>query len=188
MLPSFMPPRLNTLRVNTIANFTGQIWAFVLWLAVTPFYLRIVGVAGYGLIGFFMVLQAAVAVLDLGMSGTLNRELARGATAGADRARLTNLVRSLEWIYWPLCILIGIVLTASAAWIADQWLRAPASMEPHFDRAVELMGLAVALQFPIVFYSSGLAGLQRQLLLNGLNSGLTTLRQVGTGTHPRGWR
>ncbi len=75
-----MPPRLNTLRVNTIANFAGQVWAFVLWLTVTPFYLRVVGVAGYGLIAFFVVLQAAVAVLDLGMSGTLNRELARGTS------------------------------------------------------------------------------------------------------------
>ena len=30
---SFIPLRLNTLRLNTIANFAGQIWAFVLWLS-----------------------------------------------------------------------------------------------------------------------------------------------------------
>jgi O-antigen/teichoic acid export membrane protein len=174
-----VPPRLNTLRVNTIANLAGQIWAFVLWLAVTPFYLRLVGVEGYGLIGFFMVLQATIAVLDLGMSGTLNREMTRGIAGKLDGAGLANLVRSLECVYWPLCLLIGIVLTASAGWIASQWLRAPTPLEPHLDRTVVLMGLAVALQFPIVFYSAGLAGLQRQLLLNVLNSSLTSLRQVG---------
>jgi len=174
-----MPPRLNTLRVNTIANFAGQVWAFVLWLAVTPFYLRVVGVAGYGLIAFFVVLQAAVAVLDLGMSGTLNRELARGTAASPGHARLMNLVRCLEAVYWPLCVLIGIVLTASASWIANQWLRAPTSVEAHFDRAVEWMGLAVAVQFPIVFYSAGLAGLQKQLLLNTLNLSIWSFRQVG---------
>jgi O-antigen/teichoic acid export membrane protein len=174
-----MPLRLNTLRVNTIANFAGQIWAFVLWLIVTPFYLRIVGADGYGLIGFFIVLQAAIAVLDLGMSGTLNREMARGAAGTLEPAAMANLVRCLQWLYGPLCVLIGIVLTASSGWIAGRWLHAPASVDPHLDRAVQLMGLAVALQFPIVFYGSGLAGLQRQLLLNGLNSSLTTLRQVG---------
>jgi O-antigen/teichoic acid export membrane protein len=174
-----MPLHLNTLRVNTIANFAGQIWAFVLWLIVTPFYLRIVGAEGYGLIGFFIVLQAAIAVLDLGMSGTLNRQMARGAAGSMDPAAMVNLVRCLQWVYGPLCVLIGIVLTAGSGWIAGQWLHAPATADPHLDRAVRLMGLAVATQFPIVFYSFGLAGLQRQLLLNGLNSSLWTLRQVG---------
>jgi len=174
-----MPLRLNTLRVNTIANFAGQIWAFVLWIVVTPFYLRIVGVEGYGLIGFFIVLQAAVAVLDLGMSGMLNREMARGTAGTLEPAAMANLVRCLQWVYGPLCVLIGIALTAGSGWIAGHWLHASASADPHLDRAVQLMGLAVALQFPIVFYSFGLAGLQRQLLLNGLNSSLTTLRQVG---------
>jgi O-antigen/teichoic acid export membrane protein len=174
-----MSLRLNTLRVNTIANFAGQIWAFVLWLFVTPFYLRIVGAEGYGLIGFFIVLQAAIAVLDLGMSGTLNRQMARGAAGALEPAAMANLVRCLQWVYGPLCVLIGIVLTAAGGWIANRWLHAPASADPHLERAVQLMGLAVALQFPIVFYSAGLAGLQRQILLNGLNSSLTTLRQVG---------
>jgi O-antigen/teichoic acid export membrane protein len=109
----------------------------------------------------------------------LNRELARGISADPERARLTNLVRCLEAVYWPLCVLIGIILTASAGWIANHWLRAPGSSDPHFERAVELMGLAVAVQFPIVFYSAGLAGLQRQLLLNGLNSTLLSVRQIG---------
>jgi O-antigen/teichoic acid export membrane protein len=174
-----MPLRLNTLRVNTIANLAGQIWAFVLWLAVTPFYLRIVGAEGYGLIGFFVVLQATIAVLDLGMSGTLNRQMARGAAGTLEPAAMANLVRCLQWVVWLLCVLIGVMLIASGPWIASRWLHAPASADPHLDRAVELMGLAVALQFPIVFYSSGLAGLQKQLQLNALNSTLTTLRQVG---------
>jgi O-antigen/teichoic acid export membrane protein len=174
-----MPLRLNTLRANTIANLAGQIWAFVVWLIVTPFYLRIVGAEGYGLIGFFIVLQAAIAVLDLGMSGLLNREMARGAAGAVEPAAMANLVRCLQWVYGPLCVLIAIALTAGSGWIASHWLQAPASADSHPDRAVRLMGLAVALQFPIVFYSFGLAGLQRQLLMNGLNSTMTTLRQVG---------
>jgi O-antigen/teichoic acid export membrane protein len=174
-----MPLRLNTLRANTIANLAGQIWAFVVWLIVTPFYLRIVGAEGYGLIGFFIVLQAAIAVLDLGMSGLLNREMARGAAGAVEPAAMANLVRCLQWVYGPLCVLIAIALTAGSGWIASHWLQAPASADSHPVRAVRLMGLAVALQFPIVFYSFGLAGLQRQLLMNGLNSTMTTLRQVG---------
>jgi O-antigen/teichoic acid export membrane protein len=174
-----MPLRLNTLRVNTIANFAGQIWAFLLWLAVTPFYLRVVGADGYGLIGFFVVLQAAVAVLDFGMAGTLNRELARGAAGTPEPAAMANLLRCLQRVYGPLCVLIAAALTGFSGWIADHWLQSAASADPHLERALRWMGLAVALQFPIVFYSAGLAGLQRQLLLNGLNSSLTTLRQVG---------
>ncbi len=171
--------RLNTLRINTIANFAGQILAFVIWIAVTPLYLRIVGVEGYGLIGFFTVVQAAIAVLDFGMSGTLNREMARGTAGAFDHAAMRNLVRCLEWVYWPICILIGVALTLAAGWIGSHWLRASASADPHIDRAVELMGLAVAVQFPIVFYGAGLAGLQKQVLLNTLNLTLWSVRQIG---------
>src|SRR5207244_1833910 len=144
LIPILMPLRLNTLRVNTIANFAGQIWAFVLWLIVTPFYLRIVGAEGYGLIGFFIVLQAAIAVLDLGMSGTLNRQMARGAAGTLEPAAMANLVRCLQWVYGPLCVLIGIVLTAGSRWIANRWLQAPASADPHLDRAVQLMEIGRA--------------------------------------------
>src|SRR5260370_18196941 len=117
-----------------------------------------VGADGYGLIGFFIVLQAAIAVLDLGMSGTLNREMARGAAGTLEPAPMANLVRCLQWVYGPLCVLIGIVLTASSGWIAGRCLHAPAFVDPHLDRAVPLLGLAVALPFPVVLSGSRLAG------------------------------
>ena len=45
--------------------------------------------------------------------------------------------------------------------------------------AVMLMGLSIAFQWPIAFYSGGLMGLQRQVLLNGINMVVATFRGFG---------
>jgi O-antigen/teichoic acid export membrane protein len=42
-----------------------------------------------------------------------------------------------------------------------------------------LMGACLAFQWPISFYSGGLMGLQQQVLLNGINVGMATLRGAG---------
>ena len=41
------------------------------------------------------------------------------------------------------------------------------------------MGLAIALQWPLNFYAGGLVGLQRQVLLNGFNIFMATIRGGG---------
>lgn len=47
---------------------------------------------------------------------------------------------------------------------------------PH---ALFLLGLATALQWPVSFYTGGLAGLQRQILLNVLAAVYSTIRSAG---------
>ena len=41
------------------------------------------------------------------------------------------------------------------------------------------MGLALSLQWPFSLYFGGLLGLQRQVLLSGINVGIATLRSIG---------
>ena len=42
-----------------------------------PVYISYLGIEAYGLIGLFATLQAWLSLLDLGLSPTLNREMAR---------------------------------------------------------------------------------------------------------------
>ena len=42
-----------------------------------PFYIKLLGIEAYGLVGFYVTLLAALQVLDLGISPTINREMAR---------------------------------------------------------------------------------------------------------------
>jgi len=170
---------MSRLQRNVIANFVGKGWAAVLGLAVVPLYIRILGIEAYGLVGFYITLQAVFAVLDLGLSTTLNRELAR-FSALPDRAQdMRNLVRTLEVIYWGVAILIGGLVMALSPFIARYWVRAETIPVGTVQLAVMLMGLVLAFQWPFGFYSGGLLGLQHQVLYNVLLVILYTMRYAG---------
>ena len=80
----------------------------LLQMACVPLYIRFLGVEAYGLIGFYLMLQAILQVLDLGLSPTMNREMARYSVQPekADEAR--DLVRTLELGYWLIGLMIGL--------------------------------------------------------------------------------
>jgi len=78
----------------------------------------------YGLIGLFAVMQAWLTLLDMGMTPTLNREMAR-FTAGAHSAQsIQNLLRSLEVIAICIAAVIILLIWASSGYLASDWLKA----------------------------------------------------------------
>lgn len=68
---------MSRLAVNVVANLVGQGWPVLISLVVVPLYLKLLGIEAYGLIGFYFMLQGLAQVLDLGLSPTMNREMAR---------------------------------------------------------------------------------------------------------------
>ena len=82
-----------SLKRNIIANYFGQGWAAVMGLAFVPLYIEYLGMEAYGLIGLFSVLQAWLAMLDMGMTPTLNREMARFTAGSHSPQSIHNLLR-----------------------------------------------------------------------------------------------
>jgi O-antigen/teichoic acid export membrane protein len=167
------------LRNNIIANFGGRFWSIVMGLVFVPVYIHILGIEAYGLIGFFLSVQAFFFILDMGLSATLSRELARDTHAGADADDKRDLVRTLEWLYWPAAVVIAVGVFAISDPIAASWLEPVSLSVERTAHAIVLMGLAAALQWPSGFYSGGFSGLERQVLLNGLGALFATLRNLG---------
>ena len=148
-------------------------------LGLVPVYLRYLGMEAYGLIGLLATLQATLSVLDLGLSTTLNRELARLSVQPEKAADARNLVRTLEAPYWILASLIAVVAVTLVPWLALNWLQAQTLPRETIWRAVATMGLITALQFPFALYSGGLLGLQRHVLLNIVICIVAVVRGVG---------
>jgi O-antigen/teichoic acid export membrane protein len=142
-----------------------------------PIYIRLLGLESFGLVGFFVTLQAMAVVFDLGLAGTINRELARRGTTEPQSVR--DLVRTLEWFYWPLGFMVAVVVWLLSGTLAESWLR-PVDMDPsRVSLAIALMGGAIGAQWPTAFYVAGLNGLQRQVLANSLAAAFGTLRGAG---------
>lgn len=151
-------------RSNLIANVAGAGWTAALQLICIPIFLRLLGVEGYGLFGFYIALQLSLQVLDLGFSLTINRELARYTAGSQDATKVRDVVRTLEILYWCIGfgIATGLLLLAPA--IGAHWIRATTLDPTDVVRAVQLMALAMVFQWPLSFYHNGLGGLQQQVL------------------------
>ena len=186
---------LSITRRNVLASFAGKMLTALLSLAFTPLFSRMLGMEAYGLIGFSVTLNAALNLLDMGFSATMNREMAQltvplaagtiqaarkvGVEIPPDRAaEARTLVRTLERVYWPVCLLIAFGIAALAPVLAHRWVHVQRLHPETVQRAILLMGLSLALQWPFTLYEGGLMGLQRQVLLNGIAVLVAVLRSI----------
>lgn len=172
--------RLGLVTRNVIANVAGNVWAGLMALAFIPLYIHFMGIESYGLVGFFITLQAVFSLLDLGLSTTLNREFARLAGQEGLRAEMRNLLRTLEVGYWAIGLFNGAAIVALSHVIAFRWVQADHLPSVTVQRAIMVMGIVVAAQWPLALYNGGLMGLQRQVALNGINALAATVRSGGT--------
>ena len=148
-------------------------------VAFAPVFLHFLGIEAFGLIGAWLTLQALFAVLDLGISTTINRELARLSIETEARQEMRDLLRTLEILYWPIAVLIGAAVLILAPWLANSWLTGVRVDAATTHDALVLIGITLALQWAYDLYAGALLGLQRHVLLNVVLVAIATLRGAG---------
>ena len=109
------------LKRNLIANYLGQGWAALMGLAFIPLYIKYLGIESYGLIGLFAVLQAWLSLLDMGMTPTLGREMARFTGGSHSAQSIRDLLRSIEVVALGVAIFIAAGIWAASGWLASDW-------------------------------------------------------------------
>ncbi|RME71118.1 MAG: hypothetical protein D6776_10695 [Planctomycetota bacterium] len=164
---------------NVVANAAGTAGALVFALCFVPVYIRELGPEAYGLVGLFVTLLALASVLDLGLSATLNRELARHGAAETGASESRRLVRVLQRLYWGVALLIGLVVWVAAEPIASHWLRFDALSHRTTRNALRWMAAVAVLQWPQSLYGGGLLGLERHVLYNAIKLTFAALRGGG---------
>ncbi|MGA9668138.1 MAG: oligosaccharide flippase family protein [Terracidiphilus sp.] len=166
-------------KLDLAASLTGSAWSMLVQLACVPLYIRFLGVEAYGLIGFYLMLQAMLQVLDMGLSPTMNREMARYSVQPEKANEARDLVRTLELGYWLIGLMIGLVLVTVSPWLAAHWIKASAIPLSSVRHALMLMAILAALQWPVSFYQGGLLGLRKLVLFNVFRSIATTVSNGG---------
>lgn len=167
------------LRKNLLANFAGRLWASGISLVFIPLYIRFLGIESYGLIGVYLSLMALASVLDMGLSTTLARELARLSAVPGNEQEARDLVRSMEAVYWGIGLLVALSTILLAPLVPRYWVNPKGVTEETVQRAVMIMGFVIAFDWPATLYSGGLMGLQRQVQLNSIRAGMGTLQAIG---------
>jgi O-antigen/teichoic acid export membrane protein len=171
--------QIGHLQSDLFANFAGGGWTGLVQIACIPLYIKFLGIEAYGLVGFYAVLTVMLQVLDLGLSPTMNREMARYSVQPEKAAEARDLVRTLEVGYWLVGVAIGGAIVAGSRLIATRWIKAGTLPVRTIQQAVIIMGLLAFLQWPISFYQGGLMGLRRQVLYNVSKISLVTATHGG---------
>lgn len=169
-----------SLKVNIIANFIGNGWGAILSIVFVPIYLKYIGAEGYGLIGIFASLQVVLSLLDSGLSTTLNKEVARLSVLSDKEQQIRNLVKTLGSIYWIMSLLAGLIAIVLSPLLAKYWVQPKELSINVITYSFILLSGSLIFQFPSGFYSGGLLGLQRQILLNFIRITFATIRSVGS--------
>ena len=167
------------LKRNLIANYLGQGWAAIMGFAFIPVYIKYLGIESYGLIGLFGVLQAWLGLLDMGMTPTLSREMARFTGGIHSAMSIRDLLRSIEVVAVAVAVMIAAGVGFSASWLSTSWLQVEKLPVPVVAQAVVIMGAVTALRFVESIYRSSITGLQQLVLLNILSSAMATIRGFG---------
>lgn len=161
---------------NVLLNLVGGAWSGLLVLISTPWYVAKLGLAGYGIVGLWLMLQVMMGLLDMGIGASLTRGLASARPGSEGLGSRRDLLRTLELLYWGIAAALALVLVLSSGWIAQRWLNAGALPADSLATAMPMLAVSLGLQFPCALYMNGLAGLQAHVHMNAMQIAGNTLR------------
>lgn len=171
--------RAPSLKRNTLANYVGQAYTTFIGIVIFPFYMGYMGAEAYGLVGFFMVLQTWLGMLDMGLTPMLNREVATARAQGNTFITFRKLLRSVELIFAGFGLVAAISIGLLSPWLAAHWLHPQTLSLSTVAACIALMGIMVGFRFFTSVYKSGLSGMEAQIRLNILNITIATFRAFG---------
>ncbi len=131
-----------------------------------PFYVKILGIESYALIGIYMSLQGIFVMFDLGMSTTVNQELAKLLAQKNLKRKALDLLHTFEWVYWLIAFVIFFIAYYSFPFITSNWAVNSSYSSDQLNSNLFLISILIVLRFPISFYTGALNGMQKQYQMN----------------------
>ncbi len=163
---------------NVVANYVGQFYVTIVNIVAVPLYLKYMGAEAYGLVGFYSLMQSWFQILDLGLSPTLAREMARFKGGALNALGVLRLLRAVESLFYLIAMVGAGLLILCADLLAKHWLNAETLPSSEVARIVRLMGLVVALRWASGLYRSAIGGLEEQVWLNAFNIAMASARSL----------
>ncbi len=164
---------------NILANYIGQIYVMGISILVMPLYLQYMGAEAYGLVGFFILMQVFLNLLDSGLSPTLARQVAEARGNYKKFRDFFKLLRSVEIIFFLLSILVIFLVYFTSYWISKEWINTNLLETDTVQHCIILMGIILSVRWFTTVYKSGINGFEDQVWLNKVNIFIATLKYLG---------
>ncbi len=170
---------MTKVRLNILANYAGSFWQMAMGLLFVPLYIHFLGIECYGIIGFFASLQTVIYLLDMGLSTTFSREMARLSPTRVSDNAIRNSLATFSRAYWVIAAVAGVLFISVSPLFAGHWLKAQHTPISVISDATILMGLSIIAQWPGTIYLGGINGLQKQVHSNVVAIIMSTIRGGG---------
>jgi len=164
---------------NVIVNYIGYSWSGMMGIAFLPSYVKALGADAYGLVGVYTVLYAWIAMLDMGLTPTLNREVARLRAGEHTAESIRDLLRSIELIFAVIATLMVILVWLGSTVLMDYWLKSNLLPRIMVIDAIRIIGFVLASRWLEQIYRATILGMQDYVYLNLVQSVIATLRWGG---------
>jgi O-antigen/teichoic acid export membrane protein len=168
---------MSLIKRNIFTNLVSGGVLTILTVIVTPIQINILGMDGYGVVGFIATLQMAFTAFDFGLSSTVARELARDSSL--NKRDSNHLLQTATAVYWCIAIIMGLTIAIFSGDIARRWFDA-GSLDPLLlEQSVLIIAVYLALRWPVALYVGVLTGLQRMDWLNAVKVSVFSIRLIG---------
>ena len=167
-----------SLKKNIIANYIGQAYKAIIGIVMMPLYLSYLGSEAFGLIGFYIMLQSWMQLLDIGMKPTLARESSKYRAGSIKSQELRKIIRTLEVVFVLTGALSALAIILSSDYIAVSWLNVKDLEISTVSLTLSIMAIIVGVRWLTSLYNGVVTGLERQVWLNGFGIIAGTFRFV----------
>lgn len=164
---------------NLIANFASSLILGLTAFIFIPVYLKEIGVAGFGLVGFQTTLVASLSLFDLGFGSAIIREVAKISDQKNFAEKLRDFIFSFELFYWIGSLFLAFAVYVTAPYMSSNWLSSESLDTKTIEMSIRLMAVALFFQFPISLYTGCLIGLEKQIGFNLINIVFSVMRYGG---------
>lgn len=167
------------MKSRLISSYAAQAYIGLIGILLMPIYMRQMGVEAVGLIGFFLMMQAWLQLLDLGLTQTLSRDMSLLKVGAMSVPDIWQRLRTLEWMLASISIVAVIVILALKDWIVTDWLSIGSLAPDMVAISIVAMAVAAAFRFLLGIYRASLTGLGRQVWVNAAATLFATAKFVG---------
>lgn len=168
-----------SLQRHIVAGVASQVYVSLIGIVVVPMYITYMGAEAYGLVGFFVMLQAWFNLLDIGLTPTIARAAARHRGGATDALSYRRLARALEAVFLAVALTGAAAMLGASGYIARDWLQASRLPNREVLVAVRLMAPIIAMRWLAGLYRGVIGGSERLVWLGGCNAAIATLRFGG---------
>jgi len=159
---------------NVAASYLGAAAEGAVFLLITPFLVRNLGLAAYGLWGLAVSLADWIPFLDFGLREALLKFVA-AHQAKRDVAAARRTIEAVAFVYLGVGVVAALAVVATSIWLLPHLVSEAADLG-SLRMVFFILGASAVVGVPASAMGSLLEGLQRFDILNALRVGHQTLR------------